>query len=109
MNAQQVHQLLARDRMHPGRQGLIDAVSVALVMHREQGFLHKILNVIWPMKKFFPEKSAQVHAQRFQEFVVGACVAVQSPQQQLFQPLLVVPGPDVFLYSFNGAVGLHAE
>ena len=44
--AQQIHQLVARDRVHPCRQRLVGIVGVALVVHRQQRFLHEILHFV---------------------------------------------------------------
>ena len=46
--AQRVDDLVARDRVHPGRERLLGVPGVALEMDRQQGLLHCILNVRVP-------------------------------------------------------------
>ncbi|MCY1239240.1 hypothetical protein D9M72_520230 [compost metagenome] len=85
LGAQQVDHLVARNRMHPGRQGLVTLIGVALVVHGEQTFLDEVFHFIGPAKEALAQKSAQVRAELLQECLVGGGVSIKAAHKQIVQ------------------------
>ena len=99
--AQQVHQLVPGDGVHPGRQRLGRVVGVALVVHRKQRFLQQILHFVRQADKTFAQVGAQMCAQVLQESVVGRRVPGQRAQQQTLEPALACTPALFLLYSLH--------
>jgi hypothetical protein len=58
---------------------------MALVVDRQQGFLHQVFHVIRQSDQAHPEKTAQMRAQILQERMVRRRITAQPAQQQIPQ------------------------
>src|SRR5437764_11349021 len=73
--AQQIDELVFCDRIHPRRQWLPRIVSMALVMHGEQRFLHEILHFIRETEQPLAEVAAQIRAEMPEKRLVRGGIA----------------------------------
>ncbi|MNK88741.1 hypothetical protein D3C87_1087190 [compost metagenome] len=71
--------------MHPGRQGLVTLIGVALVVHGEQTFLDEVFHFIGPAKETLAQKGAQVRAELLQERLVGGSITIEAAHEQIVQ------------------------
>ena len=106
VRAQPVDELVARYRMRPGRHRHVVPVGVALVVHGQQGFLHKVLHFIGPLGQAAAQKSPQVRAQLLQKALVRTGIGVQPLQQQRSQALFNLHGISLG-YSVRRPAGLQ--
>jgi hypothetical protein len=72
-----VHPFVARNRVHPGRQGLVTLVGVALLVDRHQGFLHKVLDIAELGLHPFLQKAPHMTTHEAQGTLVTGVIALQ--------------------------------
>jgi hypothetical protein len=72
-----VHPFVTRNRVHPGRQGLVALVGMAFLVDRHQGFLHKVLDIAELGLHPFLQKAPHMATHQAQGPLVTRLIALQ--------------------------------
>jgi len=86
VGAEEVHQLVARDRVQPRRQRLIGPIGVSRVMYRQQNFLDQVFDIVETMRNALSQIAAQMPCESLQKAVIRVLIACKSADEQRFQP-----------------------
>jgi hypothetical protein len=77
-----VNPFVARDRVYPRRQGLVGLVGVALLMNRQQGFLHEVLHIAAVVVHAPLQEAAQMGAQALEQLGISGRISTIRSQPQ---------------------------
>lgn len=87
---QVVDQLIAGDRVSPGREGQGTVIAVTLQMHREQRLLHQVLDLRGAGPDTAGEVAAQMATERAQELPMRGGIALEAADHQWPEALFSV-------------------
>src|ERR1700733_10955195 len=86
--AQQIHELVTGDGLHPRRQRLFRVVGMAFVVNRQEQFLQQILDLVRKASEPPSQIGSHMRRELVQEHAVGRRVTGETLQHQASEALL---------------------